>query len=127
LPIPILAAAAAAVLVVVGLRTEQPSGIPAPVAESAPVRVATAPVRRDPGPARGETAPVASDGSAAPTTRRLPEDRVVAEAAPGRPPDEMLAELPLLLDLPILRNMEKLEHYDSIEALTAIDDEESSG
>lgn len=72
---------------------------PVPPAGDAPVRVASAPAGAAADPA--ETVPVG------------------AEPRRPAPPPEMLAELPMLLDLPILRNMEKLEHFDSITALVA--------
>jgi hypothetical protein len=65
-----------------------------------------------------ERAPAGPGPNAAPV--RVASD--AGAAPPSEPPAELAKSIPLLLDLPILRNMEKLEHYDSIATLASDDD-----
>lgn len=120
---PVLAAAAAAVLVLAvlvsdrrGTQGERPEPIarPTPI-EAPPNRLAAA----RPEPGTPEVRPAAAEPV---QVARGTESEPPSEAPPG-----LTASLPLLLEMPILRNMEKLENYDRIEAVTLADDEETSG
>lgn len=121
---PMLAAGAAvAALLIVVLASERggpparPEVVARPRAVEMPVRVADAGTER-----AAPTAAVGGGENAVPI-------RVASEAAapPAEPPADLAASLPMLLDLPILRNMEKLENYDRIEALSLVDQPETPG
>jgi len=45
---------------------------------------------------------------------------------PAEPPPELAAAPELFVDLPLLRNMEKLEHFETIRTTTLDDGEEQS-
>jgi hypothetical protein len=122
---PALAAACAAGLILVltlAERATPPVVAPRPVAR-APVEPGMAPTvtaRATPA-ARGGAG--TDDGEA--VVMASASDRWTSPDGP--PPAELEGALPLLLDLPILRNMEKLEHYDNIATTTLADEEEKSG
>jgi hypothetical protein len=46
---------------------------------------------------------------------------------PSEPPAELAAAPDLFVDLPILRNMEKLEHFEAISTTTLDDGDQSNG
>ncbi len=50
----------------------------------------------------------------------------LAKVAPAEPPPELAADPDLFVDLPILRNMDKLQHFDAIRT-TTLDDDQSNG
>ena len=85
-----------------------------------------------PGPANLAPGSAAKRGGQAPPQHRVPSEatpaRVARQARPtvGEPPREPPAELAsapdLFMDLPILRHMEKLEHFDAIRT-TTLDEE----
>jgi len=106
--IPALAFATAAVAIVAveltrgaGDRRAAPSG-PRAVAQA---------------PARDQPRVVASRERPAPK---------VAESLPAEPPPELAAAPDLFIELPILRNMEKLEHFEAIDTTTLDDGGEQS-
>ncbi len=47
-------------------------------------------------------------------------------AVPSQPPPELAARPDLFIDLPLLRNLERLEHFEAIQT-TTLDDEPGSG
>jgi cell division septation protein DedD len=124
---PMLAAGAAvaALLIVVlaGERGGPPAGpevVARPRAVEMPVRLAGAAT---------EGAAAVPPGEAAGGAEEAAPIRVASgpAAPPAEPPADLAASLPMLLDLPILRNMEKLENYDRIEALSLVDQPEAPG
>jgi anti-sigma factor RsiW len=106
LPLPAFALATAAVLVLaVGIvrRTGEP---PAPrVMASAPAKAGGEEAARDPAPP-------------SPIARSAPK----AAEPVGEPPPDLAAAPDKFMNLPILRNMEKLEHFEAIQT-TTLDDE----
>lgn len=101
LPLPAFAVATAAVVVLAIGIVQRTGQVPAPVAAVRPSGTAAQPVAKAPA---GESPKVA----------RAP--------IPAEPPPK-LAEAPdLFVDLPILRNMDKLKHFEAIET-TTLDDE----
>ncbi len=103
LPLPAFAVATAAVLVL-AIGIVRPTGeVPAPVAVGSPSRAPGQPMAKAPPVAPSKTRP-----AQAPLPPELPAK---------------LAEAPdLFMDLPILRNMDKLRHFEAIET-TTLDDE----
>lgn len=91
------------------------------------------PVGMDPATPVGRVA-VAPAPSAVPPAAESPED-LVASAPPAEPPGELAARPDLFVELPILRNLEKLENFDAIYTTTVEDqptvpgggEEQSSG
>jgi anti-sigma factor RsiW len=95
---------------------------------SAPVLAATAVTvlavvvgtRREPGPRSMSSVPraqqIARVADATPAAPKREEARVVvAESAPpAEPPPDLAAAPELFMNLPIIRNMEKLEHFEAI-------------
>jgi hypothetical protein len=72
----------------------------------------------------------ASKHAAAPPAAAKPATRRRAAASvPSQPPPELAARPDLFVNLPVLRNMEKLQHYEAIETTTldAQHDGQSSG
>jgi hypothetical protein len=108
-PLPAFAATAVAVLLLaVGIvrRTgEMPAAVSVPE-PSQKIARATPPAARKP--------PV-----------QVAESKKIAPP-PSEPPPELAAAPDLFMDLPILRNMEKLEHFDAIRT-TTLDDEAPNG
>lgn len=108
LPAPVLAAAGVGVLAVaIGSR---PGTAPEPVA-SAPGTDTAPAVARAPVPAP-PAAP--ADSPARAETRRLADAGPAAERSPKDPPPELAAAPDLFMNLPIIRNMDKLEHFEAI-------------
>jgi anti-sigma factor RsiW len=111
LPVPLLAAAgASAVALVIATRpgdvADSPSG-PAPAAE--PPRIARAPAPPAPTAAeRGRGAPEPGRDVAGPA------ELATAATPPAEPPPDLAAAPELFMNLPIIRNMEKLEHFEAI-------------
>ena len=103
LPAVALATAAVAVLAIGIVRTVTPPG------EDATPRIAS--VRRSP--------------ERAPRPMRSAPSRAVPEP-PVEPPPELAAAPDLFVDMPILRNMEKLQHFEAIRT-TTVDDETPNG
>jgi anti-sigma factor RsiW len=112
LSLPALAAATAVVALAVGITRLTPE-VRAPVAFAPataprPDRLARAPVPTP--PARAEAPAVAR--------RPLP---------PGEPPAELAAAPDKFMELPILRNLEKLEHFEAIRTTTLDDPSTPNG
>jgi hypothetical protein len=55
-----------------------------------------------------------------------PGDRRSQRSVPSQPPPELAARPDLFVDLPMLRNLERLEHFEAIQT-TTLDDEPSDG
>jgi hypothetical protein len=108
LPVPALAVAAvAAVALTATLRS---GGDVAVVRPEAPARLAARPAA----PVAAETAPARE------APRAIARHRPV-EPKPVEPPQELAERPDLFIDLPILRHMEKLEHYQQIETTSGPD------
>jgi hypothetical protein len=116
------ALAATAVLVVaarLSLQDTEPAP-PAP-APAAPTRAVTAPAARVPARvAERAPAPAPSPAPASPQRRR------VARGVPSEPPPELAARPDLFINLPLLRNLDKVQHYEAIQTI-AVDGAQSSG
>jgi len=54
----------------------------------------------------------------APATPQPPTRRRAAGSVPNQPPPELAARPDLFVNLPVLRNMEKLQHYEAIQTTT---------
>ncbi len=109
-----LAAATAATVLAVGLwGREAPLPTATRVARPAPAPEAPKPVQVARPAAPKPVAPAAEPKAAEPQTQTVA--RIVP---PTEPPPELADRPDLFVDLPILRNMEKLEHYDSIQTTT---------
>jgi anti-sigma factor RsiW len=105
LPLPALVVATAVLVLAVGIvRRTGPVPPPAPSAD----RVARASVPKTP-PRREPQA----------EARRLPP--------PSEPPAELVAAPDKFMNLPILRNLEKLEHFEAIQTTTLGDDDTPNG
>jgi len=115
------ALAATAVLVVAARLSLQDTG-PAPApAPAAPTRAVTAPPARVPARvAERAPAPAPSPAPASPQRRR------VARGVPKEPPPELAARPDLFINLPLLRNLDKVQHYEAIQTI-AVDGAQSSG
>jgi hypothetical protein len=115
------ALAATAVLVVAARLSLQDTG-PAPApAPAAPTRAVTAPPARVPARvAERAPAPAPSPAPASPQRRR------VARGVPSEPPPELAARPDLFVNLPLLRNLDKVQHYEAIQTI-AVDGAQSSG
>jgi anti-sigma factor RsiW len=112
LPIPAFAVATVAVLVLaVGILTRTGEA-PAPRA------VASAPLK--------PSAERLARAQPAPPTRRPRAEARQAVEPPAEPPAELAAAPDLFMNLPILKNMERLEHFEAIQT-TTLDDEMPSG
>jgi hypothetical protein len=115
--IPALAATA---VVVVAARLSLQDTEPAP-APAAPARAVTAPPARVPARvAERAPAPAPSPAPASPQHRR------VARSVPSEPPPELAARPDLFINLPLLRNLDKVQHYEAIQTI-AVDGAQSSG
>jgi len=115
------ALAASAVLVVAArLSLQDTEPVPAPV-QATPSRTLTAPPARVPDRAT-KRAPAPAP-SAVPAS---PQDRRVARRVPSEPPPELAARPDLFVNLPLLRNLDKVQHYEVIQTL-AVDGVQSSG
>src|SRR5262249_6682634 len=111
--------AATAVLVVaarLSLQDTEPAPTPAP---AAPTRAATAP-RAPARAAERAPAPAPSPAPASPQRRR------VARGVPSEPPPELAERPDLFINLPLLRNLDKVQHYEAIQTI-AVDGAQSSG
>src|SRR5262245_2906495 len=109
------ALAATAVLVVAArLSFQEAETMPEPSAP--PHEAATAPAH------------VAERGKMpAPAARTASRQRArVARAVPDQPPPELAARPDLFVNLPLLRNLDKLQHYEAIQTI-AVDGGQSSG
>ena len=73
-----------------------------------------------PAPARVAVAPKPAPPQTRLAAKRRPS-KVLAARVPSEPPGELATNVDLFVDLPILRNMDKLEHYDAIKT-TTLDD-----
>ena len=103
LPLPAIALAVTAVLVLaIAITRTADDGIPTSAAR-APERVA----RARPVPSR-------------------PNPEVPAVAPPAEPPPALAAAPELFVDLPMLRNLDKVKHFEAIQT-TTLDDETPSG
>jgi len=113
------ALAATAVLVVAArLSLQDTAPTPAP---AAPTRAVTAPPARVPARvAERAPAPAPSPAPASPQRRR------VARGVPSEPPPELAARPDLFINLPLLRNLDKVQHYEAIQTI-AVDGAQSSG
>jgi len=112
LPIPAFAVATATVLVLAVGMLIRTGDAPAPRG------VASVPARTN-----GER--VARAQPAHPTRTARAGSRKAVEP-PGEPPPELAAAPELFVNLPILKNMERLEHFEAIQ-MTTLDDETPSG
>ena len=101
LPLPALVVATAVLVLAVGIvrRTGPVAPPPAPTAD----RVARASVPK-------------------PTARREPHAVPRRLPPPSEPPAELAAAPDMFMNLPILRNLEKLEHFEAIQTTTVDDD-----
>ena len=114
--IPALAATAVlAVAVRLSLQDTEPAPTPA-----APTRAVTAPPARVPGRV-AERAP-----APAPSAAASPQRRRVARGVPKEPPPELAERPDLFINLPLLRNLDKVQHYEAIQTI-AVDGAQSSG
>ncbi len=131
LTVPALAATAALVLAVrmAGPPAEPARESAAPGAQvTRPPSPAAAPPVRVARPAT-PSAPAARPAPSAPPARPAPRHRRAEPTVPSEPPPELAARPDLFVNLPILRNLERLEHYDAIQT-TTVDDQhggQSSG
>lgn len=124
LPMPVLAAGVAAVLILFVSDPGRRAVAPEPVATKTSPSVAAAPPTRVATARPTRTTTVVAQREPAPASGRSARGEA---PAPIEPPAELADSLPLLLDLPILRNMEKLENYERIEAVTLVDDQGANG
>jgi len=113
-------ALAATAVLVVAARLSLQNTEPAP-APAAPARAVTAPPAR--GPARAAERAPAPAPSPAPAS---PQHRRVARSVPSQPPPELAARPDLFINLPLLRNLDKVQHYEAIQTI-AVDGGQSSG
>jgi hypothetical protein len=113
-------AATAVVVVAARLSFQDTEPVPAPV-QAAPSRTLAAPPARVPDRAT-KRAPAPAP-SAVPAS---PQDRRVARRVPSEPPPELAARPDLFVNLPLLRNLDKVQHYEAIQTL-AVDGAQSSG
>lgn len=97
-------------------------GVPALAGAAALVLALRAAAPRTDAPPPGAVlarAPLATGSRAAPPA---PPDRIAARrrrpAVPSEPPPDLTARPDLFVDLPILRNLERLEHFDAIQTTT---------
>jgi len=98
------------------------------IAAMATLVLAIAITRRgtDIGPARLESAPARQRvARAVPPSAPAPEARV-RRVPPAEPPPELAAAPELFVDLPLLRNLDKVKHFEAIQT-TTLDDETPSG
>ena len=105
---PALVATAALVLT---LRTGTPPGAGAPAARAKPGGT-TASKPAPPAQLAQRDARPAAPSQAAPRRRRT------VPVVPSDPPPELAARPDLFVNLPMLRNLEKLQHYDAIQTTT---------
>ena len=82
---------------------------------------ARCPPRRRPSTRRPRHRSVSQSGPA--HRRRLPRRRPASGAAPpawcpGEPPPELAARPDLFVNLPLLRNLDKLQHYEAIQTIS---------
>jgi anti-sigma factor RsiW len=113
-------AATAVVVVAARLSLQDTELTPAP-APAAPARAVTPPPHRAPPRVAERTpAPAPSPAPASPQHRR------VARGVPSQPPPELAARPDLFVNLPLLRNLDKVQHYDAIQTI-AVDGAQSSG
>lgn len=110
--VPALAAAGALVLAVQAPEAPPPAGRLAAAPAVKPGAATRAPVQ-DP---RSQAAP--RDPVPAPAARPAVRKRRTQPVVPSEPPPELAARPDLFINLPLLRNLEKLEHYDSIRTTT---------
>jgi hypothetical protein len=112
-------AATAVVVVAARLSLQDTEPAPAP-AQATPAHAGTAPPARV--PARtAERAP-----APAPSPAASPQHRRVARSVPSQPPPELAARPDLFINLPLLRNLDKVQHYEAIQTI-AVDGGQSSG
>jgi len=102
LRLPALAIATAALLVAV-ISSQRGGTPPAPQPAA---RVAVAP-KTPPAPTR--------------LAAKRRASKMLAARVPSQPPGDLAANVDLFMDLPILRNMDKLQHFDAIQ-MTTLDD-----
>jgi len=115
-------AATAVVVVAARLSLQDTEPVPAP-APAAPARPVTAPSATARVPGRvAERAPAPAP-SAAPAS---PQRRRVVREVPSEPPPELAARPDLFINLPLLRNLDKVQHYEAIQTI-AVDGAQSSG
>jgi anti-sigma factor RsiW len=105
LAVPALAAAAVLALVARSLVT---SPTTAPSAPAAAKQVAAAPARKAPAGAANQAAPPAEPAQVANADNQLPEDL----------PPELVEHPELFLRLPVVRRLEKLEHFEEVRQQT---------
>src|SRR5262249_37055050 len=111
-------AATAVLAVAVRLSLQDTESAPTP---AVPTRAVTAPPARVPGRVvERAPAPAPSPAPASPQRRR------VARGVPKEPPPELTARPDLFINLPLLRNLDKVQHYDAIQTI-AVDGAQSSG
>jgi anti-sigma factor RsiW len=104
LPAAAVAAAAVAAVVLSG-RPESPSAPPPAV------RVASA-------PAPSQVARAAAERPVAAVVAEAGRKKVVVGEPPSEPPPALAAAPDLFVNLPVLRHLEKLEHFDAIQTTT---------
>jgi hypothetical protein len=118
-------AAAAVLAVAVGISRTPPTTTPSPDRATPPPPVASAP--HEPthvAKATPKPPPAASGEASEPTAvaeARRPIDPSRRPELPKEPPPELAAAPDLFMDMNILSNMEKLQHYDAIETTTVHD------
>ena len=113
-------AATAVVVVAARLSLQDTEPAPAP-AQATPAHAGTAPPARAPARvAERAPAPAPSPAPGSPQRRR------VARGVPSEPPPELAARPDLFINLPLLRNLDKVQHYDAIQTI-AVDGAQSSG
>lgn len=122
--VPALAAAAVLAVAVGVSRTptttagpERAAPVPVAAAPPEPARVAKA----TPKPATPPASDVVEPAAVADATRPIDPSR--RPELPTEPPPELAAAPDLFMDLNILKNMEKLQHYEAIETTTLHDDD----
>jgi len=109
-------ALAATAVLVVAARLSFQEAVTMPEPSAPPPAVATAPAHHTEHGSMPAPAPRAAAG----------QRRRVAPAVPGEPPPELAARPDLFVNLPLLRNLDKLQHYEAIQTI-AVDGEQSSG
>ena len=114
-------AATAVVVVAARLSLQDTEPVPAP-APAAPARPVTAPSATARVPGRvAERAP-----APAPSAAASPQRRRVVRDVPSEPPPELAARPDLFINLPLLRSLDKVQHYEAIQTI-AVDGAQSSG
>jgi anti-sigma factor RsiW len=118
-------AATAVVALAVGVVLRSPGPVASPPASHAPGRSPAVAELESPRAGSHGTPPSAV--ASARDSRTWPATPPPAAPPPAAPPPELAQAPELFVDLPILRNMDKLEHFDAILTTTIDDDDRGPG